>query len=90
MTTLGWFLLGLGIVLDATSAVLNIRKVRFGQGPSGLPFVPLLLDVAGFTLLWLSEPQYLPLPYGWLLCASAVFHIMAQYALPALYKQLVS
>ena len=65
MVVIGYIVLIAGLVLDGLAAVLMVRKVVRGPGPSGIPVVPLLLSLGGAWLVASVDCQVAYGGYQW-------------------------
>lgn len=86
-TIAAMLLIVLGCTLDILSFVLAVRRLR-GNGPSGIPVVPLVMESAGALLLGNS------LGIGWsttrmLLLLALGYHVTLQFLLPLLLHVLL-
>lgn len=50
-TLISFVLITLGFALDILSSYLYCRRISRDKGPSGLPLIPLLLQITGFSLI---------------------------------------
>lgn len=80
---MSYILLLIGMTLDIVSCFLDVKKILYGVGSSGIPVIPLIF----YWFFVATQSQYAFLEQLFLFIILLIFHIFVQYGIPLFIRK---